>query len=51
MGNRLADTLAANLNGAFDENLELNPAFAASGGATTAVVEQIRDAASKPEVA
>lgn len=50
MGNRLADTLAANLNGDFDEDLELNPDFAASVGATTAVVEQIRDEASKPQI-
>jgi hypothetical protein len=50
MGNRLADTLAANLNGDFAEDLELNPDFAASVGATTAVVEQIRDEASKHEI-
>ncbi|KRB78170.1 hypothetical protein ASE01_08430 [Nocardioides sp. Root190] len=49
MGNRLADTLAANLNGDFDEELELNPDFAASVETSTVVVEQIRDGASERE--
>jgi hypothetical protein len=30
MGHRLADALVANLNGDFDDELELNPEFAAS---------------------
>jgi hypothetical protein len=30
MGHRLADVMVANLNGDFDDALELNPAFAAS---------------------
>jgi hypothetical protein len=45
MGNRLADTLAANLNGDFNQDLELNPDFAASVEATTVVVQQICDEA------
>lgn len=49
MGNRLADTLAANLNGDFDEELELNPDFAASVETSTIVVKQIRDGASERE--
>jgi hypothetical protein len=50
MGNRLADTLAANLNGDFDEDLELKPDFAESVDATTVVVGQPRDGASKREM-
>lgn len=50
MGKRLADTLAANLNGDFDENLELTPHFAASIDATTVVVEQVRDEAGQREI-
>lgn len=39
MGHRLADTLARNLNGEFDDELELNPDFLARASSTTVVVE------------
>ena len=40
MGHRLADTLAQNLNGEFDDQLELNPDFAAATDAVVVVVNE-----------
>lgn len=41
MGHRLADTLVRNLTGEFDDDLDLNPEFAARANANNVVVEQI----------
>ncbi|WP_256984232.1 hypothetical protein [Rhodococcus sp. 05-2256-B1] len=41
MGHRLADTLVRNLTGEFDDDLDLNPEFAARANANNVVIEQI----------
>jgi hypothetical protein len=43
MGNRLADTMMKNLNGDFDEHLELNPQFAATIDGQVIDVDEVLD--------
>lgn len=43
MGHRLADTLVKNLNGDFDDELELNPQFAAMADTSVVEAEEVSD--------
>jgi hypothetical protein len=51
IGHRLADTLVANLNGEFNDELDLNPEFATSPDAVVIEAEEISDEADAGESA